>query len=76
MALIAVAGSLGLLLMPCRPEAQQSNSYTSWEAYGGTSEDIHYSSLSQINRENVKPTDAVVVGMYDTYIDQSAVNAE
>jgi len=53
MALIAVAGSLGLLLMPCRPEAQQSNSYTSWEAYGGTSEDIHYSSLSQINRENV-----------------------
>jgi len=52
-AVIAVIGVLGVLLSLTRAATQQLDSFRKWEVYGGTSENIHYSSLTQINRENI-----------------------
>lgn len=44
--------------------AQNISSHHDWPAYGGGPQDTHYSSLAQINRENVK--DLQVAWTYDT----------
>jgi len=51
-ALTVLAIGAGLWLLPAA-DGQQS-AYTTWSMFGGGPENIHYSSLSQINRENVK----------------------
>src|SRR5579859_236406 len=40
-----------LLNVPCH--AQQADSFRTWSMFGGGPDNIHYSSLNQINRENV-----------------------
>jgi quinoprotein glucose dehydrogenase len=46
--------SLGLLLGAAALTAQPADRYRGWAAYGGTVDQIRYSSLQQINRGNVK----------------------
>lgn len=42
------------LLIACQPSPDsRTGSYTTWKAYGGGSENIHYSSLAQIDTSNV-----------------------
>jgi quinoprotein glucose dehydrogenase len=36
------------------PRAQQPQPYTTWNQYGGSSDSMHYSALTQINKTNVK----------------------
>src|SRR5262245_4992971 len=43
---------------------QTDNAYREWRVYGGGSENLHYSALSQINRENVHQLE--VAWTYDT----------
>ena len=40
------------------------NAYRQWRVYGGGSENLHYSALNQINRENVHQLE--VAWTYDT----------
>ena len=48
-----------------RSEMQDApNRYTSWSTYLGDTGRSHYSTLSQINRENIK--DLIVVWSYET----------
>ena len=35
-------------------QASSSSDYTDWKVYGGTPDNIHYSTLRQINRDNVR----------------------
>ena len=35
-------------------QASSSSDYTGWKVYGGTPDNIHYSTLRQINRDNVR----------------------
>ena len=51
-ALTIIVSGIGWQMLP-EVDGQQS-AYTTWSMFGGGPENIHYSSLSQINRENVK----------------------
>ena len=44
------------MLRPAQPQAQpnRNRTYRTWSAYGGTPDQLRYSSLDQINRRNVK----------------------
>ena len=58
---ILLATSLILLCTACR---QKSNTYNQWDHYGGSKENIHYSSLKQIDTTNV--TQLQVAWLYHT----------
>src|SRR5689334_15109832 len=57
---IAIISSSGGLVQQQQPNTR----YTGWSAYGGTPDQIRYSSLRQINRDNVK--NLQVAWTYDT----------
>ena len=38
---------------PCGLQIASSSGYSDWKVYGGSPDNIHYSSLRQINRDNV-----------------------
>ncbi len=62
-----VAAAAVLLLSSCSERPVRSvprEGYTGWETYGGGNDQIRYSRLTQINRENVK--DLTVAWTYDT----------
>jgi quinoprotein glucose dehydrogenase len=42
-----------LLGVPIPSHAQQADSFRTWSVFGGGADNIHYSSLDQINRDNV-----------------------
>src|SRR5580698_8239074 len=46
---LLVPAFLVLLVFSCKPKKQ----YTEWKVFGGTKDNIHYSSLRQIDTENV-----------------------
>src|SRR5437016_1677696 len=64
--LITVASSLALLAaLPASPKPTVSRTdYRSWRVYGGGPDNIHYSTLNQINRSNVHKLE--VAWTYDT----------
>jgi quinoprotein glucose dehydrogenase len=51
MKLFALAGTLALCIVP---SAAQKSAKHDWPIYGGTPDNNHYSSLTQINRKNIK----------------------
>jgi Glucose dehydrogenase len=48
---ISMAFVLGSILFSCK---QKENKYSTWENFGGTKDNIHYSSLTQIDTSNVQ----------------------
>lgn len=63
---IRVANGVTLLTLFCASvlEAQSEGAYRQWRVYGGGSENMHYSALNQITRENVNQLE--VAWTYDT----------
>ncbi|MCI0336388.1 MAG: PQQ-binding-like beta-propeller repeat protein [Acidobacteria bacterium] len=58
---IAIGVALAAALFVCSSQAQQ---YREWKMFGGGADNIHYSTLSQINRENLRQLE--VAWTYDT----------
>jgi quinoprotein glucose dehydrogenase len=53
---LLVGSAVAVLAMSIEwaPQAQQSQPYTKWDQYGGSSDSMQYSALTQINKTNVK----------------------
>jgi len=49
---IVALGALTIHLSAC--QGGDPSPYVDWKVYGGSPDDIHYSSLRQINRDNVQ----------------------
>jgi len=61
---VALASLILVAPQPSVAQATKNSAQHDWPIYGGTPENNHYSSLSQINRENVKQLQ--VAWSYDT----------
>ena len=63
---IGVVSGVTFLTLFCAGalEAQAEEAYQQWRVYGGGPENIHYSALNQIKRENVHQLE--VAWTYDT----------
>ena len=64
----AATGALALLLLnppaPGRQRIAPASDYSGWKVFGGSPDNIHYSTLSQINHDNVR--NLRVAWTYDT----------